>query len=353
MRAIIGGLLATLLCPAFGGSQVRIPNRPSEPLFKGSQGKQRTEIHYDPATKTVTVKLVVQDANGYFIQNIRRENFAVYEDGVRQNNATVTVEHAPVSLALLLEYGGRNPSLNRELADEVSRCARQMLETLGKEDAAAIWTYADSVSELAGFTRDMPSLQSVILNLKPPETSETNLYDALIFAINHLRPVEGRKALLLISSGVDTFSTAKFDDVLKAARQSDAPIYVINLAPSLTDAARLHGITAVPIDRNAAEKALGAIARQSGGRLYSPENTIDLSGIYGDMIENLKLRYVITYQSTSSRDPSLPRTVHIELVEAGTGKPLRVLDAAGRSIRPNVIAEGSYTPAQSIRTSAR
>src|SRR5579871_4252115 len=73
--------------------QVRIPDRPSSALFEGEQGKQRTEIHFDLATGVVTLKLLVQDPNGYLIPDLRRENFVVYENGIRQNNATVDVEH--------------------------------------------------------------------------------------------------------------------------------------------------------------------------------------------------------------------------------------------------------------------
>jgi hypothetical protein len=87
--------------------QIQIPTRPFTSLFQGEQGKQKTEIYFDTATHLVTVKMLVQDANGYFIPNIRRDNFAVFENGVRQQNATVEIEHAPVSLGLLLEYGGR------------------------------------------------------------------------------------------------------------------------------------------------------------------------------------------------------------------------------------------------------
>lgn len=67
-----------------GGGQIRIPNRAATPLFQSKQGQQKTEIHFDPATRTVTLKLLVQDPNGYFIPNIRPENFVVYENGVRQ-----------------------------------------------------------------------------------------------------------------------------------------------------------------------------------------------------------------------------------------------------------------------------
>ncbi len=81
--------------------QVGIPNRPKEPLFQGQQGKQKAEIHYDPPTGMVMLKLLVQDPNGYFVPNIRRGNFVVYENGARQQNVEVEVEHAPVSLAVL------------------------------------------------------------------------------------------------------------------------------------------------------------------------------------------------------------------------------------------------------------
>ena len=99
--------------PSPASGQIRIPSREASALFKGGQGKQRTEIHFDPASNTVTVKLLVQDPNGYFVPNLRRDNFVVYENGVRQKNAMVEVEHTPVSLALLLENGGHYPGLNK------------------------------------------------------------------------------------------------------------------------------------------------------------------------------------------------------------------------------------------------
>jgi VWFA-related protein len=339
-RLIILGTIAFFAAAA----QVQVPSRPSIPLFKGAQGRQRTELHYDPATGIVTMKVLVQDPNGYFVPNIRRENFAVYENGVRQEGVSVTVEHAPVTVGMLLEHGGRQPALNHDLNDEVSRAAQQFLDSLGGDDAAAVWTYADSVSQVADFTKDRLTLARTLVSLQPPEISETNLYDALIFAINRMRPVTARKAILLMSSGIDTFSKATHDDAMKAARQSDTPVYVISLAQVMQEAARLHGIKAFGIDWTGGEKKLQDIATASGARLYSPESTIDLSAIYGDVIENLKIRYVITYPASKSENPGAPRTVRVELVEAGTGNPLRIVDAKRRRVRANAIAEASYTP---------
>jgi hypothetical protein len=102
-------------------SPVTVPARPPNPLYKGEQIPQPPEIKFTPGTRTVTIDLQVQDPNGYFLPNIRKENFAVYEDGVRQKLETVQVEHAPVSVALLLEFGGRYHELNKTL---VLKCHR-------------------------------------------------------------------------------------------------------------------------------------------------------------------------------------------------------------------------------------
>ena len=241
--------------PAVG--QIGIPNRAPAPLFKGEQGKQRTEIHFDRATGIVTIKLLVQDPNGYFIPNIRRENFVVYENGVRQTNATVEIEHAPVSLGVLLEYGGHFQGLNKELVREVSRAAHRLLDVLGQRDKITIWTYWDTVKQIADSSQGRETLDRTVSNLQPPEVSETNLYDAILFALGRMRTMTGRKAMILISSGVDTFSKARYEDVLAATRSCDTPIYIIGLGPVLRNDAELHGTVLVTrIDWRGAETTL-------------------------------------------------------------------------------------------------
>lgn len=124
--------------------------------------------------------MLVQDRNGYFIPNLRRDDFVVYENGVRQQNADVEIEHASVSLALLVEFGGRSPGINRELGLEVSRAARQLLESVGHENRVAIWKYNDKVEKLADFSQADAAADKVLFGLGTPEFSEANLYDAII-----------------------------------------------------------------------------------------------------------------------------------------------------------------------------
>jgi hypothetical protein len=107
------------------------------------------------------------------------------------------------------------------------------------------------------------------------------------------------------------------------------------------------------IDWKRSEDHLMEIAGASGGRFYSPDNTIDLSGTYDDIMENLKVRYVITYKSSTHADPNVARTVRVALVSPSTGGPLQIVDANGRTLSAKVIVQDSYTPSAVSRANAR
>ncbi len=330
---------------------VHTPSRPSTSLFKGEQGNQKTEIYFDRATGVVTMKMLVQDSNGYFIPNIRRDNFAVYENGVRQQNATVDIEHAPVSLAVLMEWGGRYQALNRALGDQVPRAAHQLLDELGRQDKVAVFRYGDRVDRVADFSSGREALDTIFASVDKPDFSELNFYDALISTVDYMKKVSGRKAILLISSGVDTFSKARYQDALAVAREGGTPIYVIDIAPALRTSVERASSNLGPyarIDWNRAESQLQEIAKSSGGRMYPAESTFDLSGVYDDLMENLRVRYVITYKSSSGGDLGTPRTVRIELVDPSTGGPLEIVDANGKPVRSQLFFEHTYTPVSAV-----
>jgi hypothetical protein len=170
-----------------------------------------------------------------------------------------------------------------------------------------------------------------------------------------MKAAPGRKALVLISSGVDTFSKARYEDVLAAVRESGTPVYVIDIGPTLRET--MDRSTSVgpyaQIDWNRARNELQEIARSSGGRSYSIGTLFDLSGIYDDMMENLRVRYVVTYKSSSNRgDWNAARTVRIELVNPGTGGPLEIVDSDGKPVRWKLFAEESYSPGAASSTDA-
>src|SRR5437879_3731955 len=123
-----------------GASHVTIPGSQTMQLCRNESSKQGSD-KFSPANRTVTLNLTVEDPNGSFMPTIRRENVAVYEDGIRQKDITVAVEHAPVTVALLLEFGGRYLELNKALGDVVPEIGRELLEVIGRGDKIAVFKY--------------------------------------------------------------------------------------------------------------------------------------------------------------------------------------------------------------------
>jgi VWFA-related protein len=232
------------------------------------------------------------------------------------------------------------------MALEITRAGRQLEDVVEREDKVAVWKYADKPEKLSDFSPAKETLDRVFTELGEPRFSETNLYDAVIAVLQQLKPVKGRKAIILISSGIDTFSKAKFEDALRAARSSDTPIYVVGLTRVLRGLVEIHenSGTLAHIDWGKVDRELQEIVRASGGRVYSPETTLDLSQIYDDMMENLRVRYVIRYRSSSNLDLNSPRTVRVELVDPKTGDPLEIVDQSGHKIRANVVVQDTYVP---------
>jgi VWFA-related protein len=327
-------------------AEVTVPARPSTPLFQGKQGKQRPETSFNPSTRTVTLKILVQDPNGYFLPNLRRENFAVFEDGVRQKNVTVEVEHAPVVLAVLMEFGGRYTELNKILSFEVPRIGRALLDDLGRDDRVMLLKYADQVQTLADFNQGHEILDSVFDQLSTPGFSEANFYDALVETIPRMEAVKGRKAILAITSGIDTFSKTSYEQALDAARNSSAPIYVLGLTRFMSQEASVSGPSApfAHIDWKGIEQRLQALADASGGRAYIPDSDLAIAAIYDDIMENLRLRYVITYVSSNPALSGAPRKIRVELVDPKTGSPLQIRDAQGKPITAKVFVQDVYNP---------
>lgn len=328
------------------GNQLAVPNRPQAPLYQGEQGAQGSEIIFVPSTRTVTIKFHVEDPNGYFLPNLRRENFVVYEDGVRQKNVTVEIEHAPLSVTLLMELGGRYHELNKALGLEVPVIGRELLDVVGREDKVSILKYDAKLETLADFERGHELLDDIFSKLSMPTFSEVNFFDALLETLNRMREVTGRKAIILVSSGIDTFSKANYQQVLEAARASVTPIYTIGLVHLMQRESAVYGTTApfARIDWPAAEKQLENLARVSGGRAYALQSDPELPGIYDDIMENLRVRYVITYVSSNAASFGPPRKIQVELVDPKTGQALKIHDATGKPVAAKVFVQQTYSP---------
>jgi len=345
--AIAGGLAVAVLAALGHAEQVHTPahrtisDRSVTSIVEGATAERwSSNLTFDPHSRVVRIALTVRNASDYVLPTLRPEHFAVYEDGRRQTNVTVEIEHAPVRLAVLLEGGGRYQQLNREIARDVQVIVRPLLGSLRSEDRVAVFSYADALTTLKDFDQPLSDLERALSALNVPGFSEANFYDAVTAVLARMTGIHGRKALLVVTSGTDTFSRATFEDVLSAARRSGTPIFVIDLsenAAHLTDVGPL-----ARLDWTRVREELRALACVAGGRIYSAYAAHDAAAIYDDIMEYLRIRYVITYVSPSPPGRGARYAVRVELVDRHTGRPLRIVGTGGRSMAANIIARASY-----------
>jgi VWFA-related protein len=338
--------LGAALLWAFGvwdGSQTTKPRHPA--IFQGDPGAARApEIAFDRATRTVTIMLSIEDPEGAFIPNLRPENFVVYENGVKQKQATVDVDHAPVTLSVLLEGGGRYQELNNLLTADIPYVSRPLIDALLPSDRIGVFSYADRVQTLVDFGQPRDRLNEVFSQFTVRGFSEAKLYDALVEVLHRTVPSPGRKAVLLISTGLDTFSHASFEDLLAEAGRSTIPVYCYGLAGMVKRTLVVPAGPLTKIDWDRASARLKALSKATNGRAYLRDAEIDATAVYDDMLEHLRVRYLIQYTSSNPAGAGPARTVSIALVDSHTGGPLRIVGAAGKAITAKVNLQGSYTP---------
>jgi VWFA-related protein len=173
--------------------------------------------------------------------------------------------------------------------------------------------------------------------------SEANFYDALVDLLGRTRGVTGRRALLLISTGLDTFSRATFNDVLAMAEKSETPIYGIGLAGFVRRAVTGEVGPLSKLDWGRANEQLRSLANVTGGRMYLRDTNLDVQALYDDFMEHLRVRYVITYAAPAGGMAGSKHTVRVALVDGSGSGPLRIVDAAGKAITARLSTEASYT----------
>lgn len=222
-----------------------------------------------------------------------------------------------------------------------------MLDVLEYDDKIAVFKYDANVETLVNFNQGHDVLDSAFNRLTTPGFSEANFYDAVLAALDRMKNVPGRKAIIVISSGIDTFSRTTYQEVLQAARISSTPIYSIGLGRLMQQEAFIYGDKAPfgRIDWNDAERQLEELAKVSGGRAHVIDSKVEIPAIYDEMMENLRLPYVISYISSK---PAAPCKIRVKLIDPKTGKPLTVLDSNGKPIAAKVFIQESYSPAPAL-----
>src|SRR5213593_4563938 len=174
-------------------------------------------------TTLVSIPVTVMDRNGKYIPNLRKENFRVWEDGVEQQVAYFASTEKPFTVALLIDTSGST----RERLQDIQDAAMTFVNQLRADDRVMVMSFDDKIRVLTQPTSDRYVLRGAIDQVRPG--SGTRLYDAVDQVINqYLNRLEGRKAIVLFTDGVDTTSKhASYESTVREAEELDALIYPI------------------------------------------------------------------------------------------------------------------------------
>ena len=162
--------------------------------------KRQTSISV--SVDLVSLQVLVTDTKGNAITGLKPENFTIYEDNVKQEIANFSPIDANVTVVLLTEYSRKFPTLSTKSGDAMYYFAN----SLRKGDWVAVVGYDMHTTILCDFTQDRRKLQDALRRFTYPAYYESNLSDALIDTLDRTQELEGKVAVLLISTGLDTFS---------------------------------------------------------------------------------------------------------------------------------------------------
>lgn len=228
----------------------------------------------------VVLNVTVTDRDGRYVRKIPRKDFKVFEDGAEQSISTFALEENPFAAAILVDTSG-----SMEGRISLARAAAiRFLDGLRADDVASLYNFDQKVELVQDFSnsRDLPQ---TAYDLRPK--GQTKLHDAVLRAAQDLskRP-ETRRAILILSDGVDTSSGASNDKALNAALNAGATIYAVNM----TD-------TGIPsIQRQLLAGTLKKFAEKSGGRYVPTPGGQALADALEEILEELSNQYTIGYR---------------------------------------------------------
>ena len=299
---------------------------------------------------TVNVDVAVLDKNGRFIPNIPKGNFRVIEDGVPQNIGGFNMGEAPMTVCMVIEFSNLYQQYWSQGWLETLQASYGFLETLKPEDYVAVVAYDLRSEILSDFSTDKRKAYEAMQRLRIAAFSESNLYDALTDTADRMSTIEGRKAIVVIASGIDTFSKLTFDKTRKSLQQSGVPIYAIGIMQALREWMDARGgMGAIQrLDFLQADNQMRTFARETGGQSYFPRFFGEFPNIYRAIHEALRSQYSITYASSNQAKDGKFRKIAVQLVNPATNEPLRVVDEKGKPMKYTVIAKPGYNAPKEV-----
>jgi len=363
LLSLAAGVFFLLAAAPQGQSQssetVAKPKKKDAPPEATDQPKIPTQYKKDKAVpeglptfhsdvNTVQLDVAVLDNKGHFIPGIPRGNFRVLEDNVPQQiTGFNTNADAPMTIALVIEFNARIQQYWGQGWYETLSATYGFVETLKPEDYVAVVAYDMRPEILCDFTTDRMKLQEGLQRLRIPGFSESNMFDALVDTSSRMSNIEGRKAILLIATGLDTFSKLTFDKARKQIQENAVPIYALSILQAYRIVADAYMGNSQRMDFLQADNELNTFARETGGQAFFPRFLGEYPGIFRAVADALRNQYSIAYHPANQAKDGKFRKIKVELVNPENGEQLRIT-ANNKPIKYSVIAKAGYTAPREV-----
>lgn len=342
--------------PAGDNGAIAIPKKPEKletpappppaPVVKNPPGLDNYSLRVDVPEVTLDVSVILQKTHE-FVPNLKQENFRVYEDGVPQKVQTFQRTKAPITAVLLCEFA----STNYWFIYDMRNAAYAFAQQLQPNDYVAVVTYDMRTQILTDFTQNKDLIYQSLNSLVIPGFSETNLFDAVYQTLDRLTRVEGRKYVILVSSGLDTFSKITLDKALQKIKDTpDVTIFCVGTgqAARITGNAGGGGLFGPRgIDYLQADNQLATFAQMTGGMSFFPRFETEMPDIFRTINDTIRNQYVLTYSPTNPRQDGTYRKVRVELVD-DEGQPLQMQDPKHHALKYEVVARDGYKAKQEV-----
>jgi VWFA-related protein len=328
-----------------------IPKKKDEPPPPAPEKPKKIEGMPDYSIKVdvplVNLDVLVTTKEGQFVPGLHKENFKISEDGVQQTITNFNQATAPITAVLLVEFASTNYFFVRDAVIGSYTFA----QTLKKDDWVAVISYDMKPQILTDFTQDKGQVMGAISQMTIPGFSETNLFDALYDTLDRLDGIEGRKYVILITTGVDTFSKINLDQMMKKIKATKGvTIYPVSVGWALRNYCEVHscgythgmGIPVGQMDYLQADNEMNTFARMTGGRAYFPRFQQEFPEIFNAIGQDIRNEYSIAYHPTNSKLDGSYRKLKVELL-APDGGQLKVKDQKGKDVKVVVYARDGYT----------
>jgi Ca-activated chloride channel family protein len=253
----------------------------------------------------VSLNVTVMDTQNHYLTELEQTDFTVVEDGAKQELLYFSKSNLPIALSLLIDTSA---SMEERLL-VAQNAAVGFAQRIREQDLAQVIDFDSRVEIVQGFTADKSALEAAIRGTS--SGGSTSLYNAIYIALRELKKVRTTKqdnlrrdAIILLSDGEDTTSLVSFEEVMELAKRSETSIYTIGLQPR--EPAFVKGF-------REAEFVLRQLAQETGGRAFFVQKAEELTGVYGQIADELSSQYSLGYAPKNPKRDGAWRKVAVQV----------------------------------------